>query len=195
MYGIIINVEQIVHKLTVERMTQMEKKMQVPTAEVQWFEVNPQTIDEKLFQESRSDEKQEMVRLLILEAFAELRINPERYGRAYETMLPKKTWGSKQVEDLQKMASKLGDHMANWTELAFEWAQRISNGETWESVCEENTADWYRLVVWKNGDSYKLIGGSIHDFIDCSATSIGKIDMNSKSWTIYCVPMVVRYAK
>ena len=48
----------------------------------------------------------------------------------------------------------------NWTEQALEWAQRISNGETWESICDNSdTANCLRLVAWEN-NYYRLIGDS-----------------------------------
>ena len=34
--------------------------------------------------------------------------------------------------------------MADWVEQAFEWAQRISNGESWKTIC--NDADTAKLI-------------------------------------------------
>lgn len=123
------------------------------------FEVNPSEINRKLFYTKRKDEKQERTRQLILEAFAEVDANPERYAKPFKTLMPEKTWGSKTVKELEKLANSLGNHLADWVEQAMEWAQRIANGETWEAVCNEpDTAKWYRLVKWKN--SYRIVGGS-----------------------------------
>lgn len=105
----------------------------VPT-EDQAFEVNPQTINQSLFQKERKDRRQEETRQLILEAFAKVKSNPKKYGRKFKTMMPKKTWRSKTVEELKQLACKLGDHNADWVEQALEWAQRICNGESWEAV-------------------------------------------------------------
>ena len=104
---------------------------QVPTDD-QWFEVNPRAINQSLFQKKRKDERQEKTRKLILEAFAEVKSSPEKYGKKFKTMMPKKTWTSKTVEELKQLACKLGDHNADWVEQALEWAQRICNGESWE---------------------------------------------------------------
>ena len=77
------------------------KVAQVPT-EDQWFEVNPQTINQSLFKKNRKDERQERTRKLILEAFAEVKSSPEKYGRKFKTMMPKKTWTSKTVAELKQ---------------------------------------------------------------------------------------------
>ena len=132
---------------------------QTPT-EGKWFEVNPSAIDQNLFKEKRSDSKQEKTRLLILDAFEELKKHPER-NHAFRTFIPKKTWeGPKSIGELKKIASQLGNHMADWVEQALEWAQRIENGEAWKEICNKpDTANWYRLVVWKNGYA-RLVGGS-----------------------------------
>ena len=74
--------------------------------------------------------------------------------------MPEKTWESKTVGEPKELASRLGDHNADWVEQALEWAQRIANGETWEAVCnEDDTANWHRLIVWK-GFSCHIVGGS-----------------------------------
>ncbi|MBO5412766.1 MAG: hypothetical protein J6A29_00385 [Clostridia bacterium] len=173
--------------------TTTTKVAQKPTEDV-WFEVKPQTIDQKLFEKKKKDNRQEEMRQLILEAFAEMKDNPEKYGKNFKTMMPKKTWSSQTVEQFKKMASRLGDHNAVWVEQALEWAQRIANGESWESVCNnKDTANWYRLVVWKNGQS-RLVGGSaiFHDSSPASHVyycddSYGHFSLN------YTVPLVVLY--
>lgn len=172
--------------------TTTAKVAQKPTEDA-WFEVKPQAIDQKLFAKKRKDNRQEATRLLILEAFAEMKDNPEKYGKNFKTMMPKKTWSSRTVAQLKEMASKLGDHNADWVEQALEWAQRIANGESWEGICNaKDTANWYRLVVWKNGYAL-LVGGSV-----CGSTNIPASD-------VYCnvcnvdgslgstVPLVVLY--
>jgi len=137
------------------------KVAQKPTEDA-WFEVKPQTIDQKLFQNKRKDKNQEEIRKWILEAFLEMKNNP-KYGRNFKTMMPKKEWKLKTAGGLKELACKLGDHNANWVEQAFEWAQQISNGESWESVCNNpDTANWHRLVVWKDGYN-RIIGGSVYE--------------------------------
>ena len=165
----------------------------VPT-EDQWFEVNLQDINQSLFEKEKKDGRQEKTRKLILEAFAEAKRKPEKYGRKFKTMMPKKTWTDKTVKELRQLAWELGDHNADWVEQALEWAQRICNGESWEAVCNNaDTANWYRLVVWKNGYA-RLVGGSR----DCS-------DYNPASYVYdlncgyggfdFTVPLVVLYEK
>ncbi len=132
--------------------------VQVPT-EGKWFEVNPMAIDQSLFSQPRNDSRQEWTRQIILEAFAEMK-NASKYARPFKTMMPEKEWKVKTVSELKEMACHLGDHMADWVEQALEWAQRIANGETWKAVCNEpDTANWYRLVIWKSGYA-RIVGGS-----------------------------------
>lgn len=161
-----------------------------------WFKVNPKTIDQKLFQNQREDEKQEEMRLIILEAFDMLKSNPKKYGRTFETMIPNKLWDEMSVKNLKILARNLGDHIANWVEQAFEWAQRICNGESWEDVCnKKDTALFWRLVVWK--DNYtKRVGGSYLSggYFNNSPSYISE---DSYEDTDYVrgngVPLVVRY--
>lgn len=170
------------------------KVAQVPT-EDQWFEVNPQTINQSLFKKKRKDERQERTRKLILEAFAEVKSSPEKYGRKFKTMMPKKTWTSKTVAELKQLACEFGNHNADWVEQALEWAQRICNGESWEAVCNNaDTANWYRLVVWKNGYA-RLVGGSRHDDNYFPASDDLSDDYFSFNSFDNTVPLVVLYEK
>lgn len=162
-------------------------------AEGLWFEVNPKAINQKLFQEERKDSNQEETRQLILEAFAELKDHPKKYGRVFETMILRKEGGSEKVGDLKKMACKFGDHNINWVEQALEWAQRISNGEPWENICNKrDTANWYRLVVWKDAHS-KFIGGSTRCESNKPATNVNKYDLEDNNVIDHTVPVSVRY--
>ena len=160
----------IVEKHFANETTEVARKAEEPTeksnevaetpTEGKWFEVNPLTIDRNLFSEKREDSRQEETRKLILKALAEVDAKPERYARKFKTLIPAKTWDSKPVKKFRELACKLGDHMADWVEQALEWAQRIANGETWGTVCNDpDTANFYRLVVWKNGYAW-LVGGS-----------------------------------
>lgn len=170
------------------------KVAQVPT-EGQWFEVNPQTINQSLFKNKRKDERQERTRKLILEAFAEVKSSPEKYGRKFKTMMPKKTWTSKTVAELKQLACEFGNHNADWVEQSLEWAQRICNGESWEAVCNKaDTANCYRLVVWKNGYA-RLVGGSHNDNNYSPASDISNNDYISFNRLNYTVPLVVLYEK
>ena len=158
-----------------------------------WFEVKPQAIDQKLFEKKRNNKRQEETRQLILEAFAEMKNNPEKYGKNFKTRMPQKRWSSKTAAQLIEMASNLGDHNANWVEQALEWAQRIANGESWEAICnDKDTADWYRLVVWKKGKAWR-VGGSVHDDSDSSASNVDDYGYLDGCSLYNAVPLVVLY--
>ena len=170
------------------------KVAKIPT-EGEWFEVKPQTIDQNLFKDERINPKQEETRQLILEAFAEMKHKPKKYGRNFKTMMIKKKWTSKTIRELKLIACIMRDHNANWIEQALEWAQRISNGESWESICNDaDLSKYYRLVVWKNGKN-KIIGGSIRAY-DCGSASDISVEDYGEHYSLnYTVPLVVRYDK
>ena len=169
-----------------------QKIAQVPTRG-KWFEVKPLSIDQKLFETKRKDIRQETTRQLILEAFAEMKEKPEKYGKNFKTMMRKKTWSSKTVAQLKEVASNLGDHNADWVEQALEWAQRIANGESWETICNyKDTAKYYRLVVWKNG-YVRLVGGSTNNHDYNPASRVGDIDCYDDHGLYSTVPLVVSY--
>lgn len=174
--------------------TTTSKVAQKPT-EDEWFEVNPLTIDQKLFEEKRNNKMQEATRQLILEAFVEMKNNPEKYGKNFKTMIPKKEWESKTVAELKELACKLGDHNADWIEQALEWAQRIANGESWKSICNDaDTANWHRLVVWKNGYA-RLVGGSVDLGENVPASDAVSAYFDSDKYLDCGVPLVVLYEK
>lgn len=168
----------------------------VPT-EGKWFEVKPLSIDQELFEGERKNKSQEETRQLILEAFEEMSKHPEKYTKKFRTMMPKKEQKEEwiTVEKLKKMARELGDHNANWVEQALEWAQRIANGESWEQLCNKcDTANWYRIVVWKSGN-VRLVGGSVcyvnHSIARATSISLEEFD-NYREFQ-FAVPLVVSY--
>ncbi|MGN1299578.1 MAG: hypothetical protein ACI4UE_06335 [Candidatus Scatovivens sp.] len=170
--------------------------VQKPT-EDKWFEVKPHAINQKLFKNKREDERQETTRLLIIEAFVEMNAYPEKYGRNFKTMMPKKEWETKTVAELKEMACKLGDHNADWVEQALEWAQRISNGESWESICNDiDTANWHRLVVWRNGFC-NLVGGSVNrsTIYQVPSSFVDYFNFHALDNVNYVIPLVVLYEK
>lgn len=126
------------------------------------FVVKPVKINRSLFSEERDNEEQEKLRKLILQAFDRLDNEPKKYRRTFYTFKPEKTWVEPQtVCQLRKMACKMGDHLTDWVEFALEQAQRIHNGESWESICNiPDTLNYNRLIVWKDG-SYRIVGGSV----------------------------------
>lgn len=160
-----------------------------------WFEVDPLGIDQQIFQKRRSNKKEEKTRKLILEAFYELKMNPQKYGRKFRTMMPNRRGKLEVVEDFKMLAHKVGDHMADWVEQCLEWAQRIANGESWKSICQEaDTANYYRLVIWKDG-RVRLVGGSrIHSRECPGATDVGNNSYDSTDRVnAYTIPLVVDY--
>lgn len=162
---------------------------QTPT-EGKLFEVRPADIDQRLFSERKFDQRQEMTRQLILEAFAEMK-NNSKYARPFKTLMPEKTWDVKYVSELKEIACHLGDHMADWVEQALEWAQRIANGETWKAVCNApDTANWYRLIEWKNGYT-RLVGGSRKSVFNSPASDVYHGDCYPNDVLGCTVPLVV----
>lgn len=180
--------EEISEKVTTETFMQAPK-------ENEWFDVNPLGISKELFQEKRKDEKQEKTRQLILEAFEKMEKNPQMYGRKFKTMIPEKTWQSKTIIDLHKMSSSIGDRMADWVEQALEWAQRISNGETWEALCNaRDTANYYRAILYKD-QAVHIVGGSLLQNGYEAASFINGYGFY-ESYVLYStVPLVVLYER
>ena len=156
-----------------------------------WFEVNPLNINQQLFKKEREDLRQETIRKLILEAFAEVKKNPEKYA-PFQTMMPEKTWSSKTMTELKELAESLGDCIADWVHQSLEWTQRIANGETWEAVCNEaDTANWYRAVLWKDGYVHQ-VGGSRNHHCDVPASYVHD-SYTSDNCLSVAVPLVVKY--
>ena len=182
----------IVEKHFANQATSEEKtKVAQKPTEGEWFQVNPGAINQELFQTKRNNKRQEETRQLILEAFAKVKENPEKYGKPFKTMMPEKTWSYKMVGELKELAKSLGNHNADWVEQALEWAQRIQNGETWEEICNEpDTANWYRLVVWKDGYA-RLVGGSRKHDNNIPASDVNYINYSSSIKFYDTVPLVV----
>lgn len=159
----------------------------------EWFKVKPLSIDQRLFRERREDESQEETRQLIVEAFEQLEANPQKYRKNFKTLIPSKKWAYASVADLKDLACHDGDHNADWVEQALEWAQRITNGESWKAVCNDiDTTEWYRAVVWKNG-MIRIIGGSDADCsFDTPASNLGSI-CNDKCILNTTVPLIASY--
>lgn len=164
-----------------------------PKVKGKYFNVIPNSIDRSLFQEKRANAQQEWTRQIIEEAFDEVDKYPEKYAKAFKVMIPEKMWSFKTVRELKKLAKNLGNHIANWVEQALVWAQRISNGETWEAICNDpDTEKWYRLVEWKNG-YYRLVGGSVNGLVVHPASYVRLDACNGCDSIIDAVPAVVCY--
>jgi len=164
----------------------------VPT-EGKWFRVNPLAIDQNLFKEKRKDDSQERTRWHILRAFRALKEHPER-NKEFKTLIPEKTWEKMIVCRFDVEAEQLGGHMADWIEQALEWAQRIANGETWESLCNEaDTANWYRLVVWRDGYAQRVGGSRKVDRFNTPASEVFSFYCYRDEIVDNIVPLVVAY--
>ena len=156
------------------------------------FEVNPLGIDRSKFEKPMSNRKQEWTRQIIQKAFAEVDKHPEKYASAFYTLMPEKKWnGLKTVAELNAYANDLDGQMADWVEQALEWAQRLFNGESWETICNNaDTANWYRVILWKNG-CYRLVGGSRNNNNNNPASDVNNNDYNSNNRINNTVPLVV----
>lgn len=140
---------------SVERFTVSEESQVAETPTVgKRFLINPKEINKVLFEVPREDTMQEWARSIILQAFEEVENNPKyKGGKEFFTMIPEKTWtqGVK-VWELVAVAKEVGGQVTDWVEMALEWAQRLSNGETWEKLSNRfDTVPCCRLIVWKTG--------------------------------------------
>lgn len=154
--------------------------------------INPTKINQAIFAEKRSDKRQEWVRNTILDAFRVMKRNV-RYGRSFNPIIPEKNWTIKSVRELRELSRTLGDHMADWVELAFTWAQRIAGGEPWEMVCNSaDTEQFYRLAIWKDGKP-RLIGGSWMDDNYRPSTSVSVYYCEENDTFHGTVPLVISY--
>jgi len=161
--------------------------------EGKWFAVNPKNIDRRLFEEKREDSQQEWTRKQILEAFKEIKQNPKRYEKGFETLMPKKTWNIATFQDLEELAYEKGDGCADWIVQAVEWAQRIQNGETWEELCNmPDTANWCRLILWKD-ECPRIVGASRQRDMRNSATEIFPYSCSWNDRPPHVVPLIVRF--
>lgn len=143
------------------------------------FEVKPKSINQERFQEMRRNPKQERTRRMILDAFTEVKYNPEKYAKTFKTMRPKKTYAGYTLGPMKLWAKNVGGHITDWVEQALEWAQRIDNGEEWAAICNyTDPSDWYRLIRWQDGD-YRLVGGSIVARNYLPASAIHSLDYYS----------------
>lgn len=168
---------------------QVEKRIQRPI-EGKWFDVNPETINKKIYKRRRNDVKQEQTRQFILEAFKEVECNPNRYAAPFRTIMPEKTWSAINFEKSQNVAKQLQGYMADWVEQGLEWAQRIDNGESWESVSNEaDKANWYRIVMWKNG-KLRLVGGACLNNSNYSASDVCDFDFDLNNEFFDAVPLI-----
>ena len=158
------------------------------------FNVDPNSINWKLFEEKRTDDEQEKTRQMIINAFHEMNRYPKQYKKTFKTILPAKTFDAKNVKEIKAMANGVGDHIADWVEQALELAQRISNGESWEDICNKpDDAPFFRWIKWINNGGV-LIGGVSGKWRGYSF-SASKITYYRFAYHLFkvAVPLVVSY--
>lgn len=172
-----------------------ERKPIIGPLEGYWYPVKPFEINKALFQNPRKDLKQEDTRRRIIQAFKKIEKEPSKYERGFETMIPIKRWDMLDMKSLKRNAVLLGDRMTNLIEQYLEWAQRISNGEEWETLCNvRDTTKHYRIVVGETGETY-IIGGSLVDEVERTATNIQNCAGCNLYILEYAVPSVVKYER
>lgn len=146
------------------------RKVVEPPTRDKWFKVDPKKINWELFEEKRQDPEQEATRDLINRARCSLKSNPELYGRKFETKrVYDNPWRKYPAELEARVYEQTKRKIALIPEQAFEIAQRISNGETWEELCNNpDTEKYSRLVAGMGGcgftghfndGEYYLFGG------------------------------------
>lgn len=160
--------EELISKLNELEEIKSKSRINLRTIEVaqkptvgKCFSVDPNSIDQDLFTEERTDIVfEESVRLQILKAFEEVRNNPQRYSKKFKTFIPEKKWGGRTVRELKEMAIEKGGTLTDIVDQRLEWAQRIQNGESWYEVCRmQDPIEWCRLVA-SGKDSYEyMVGG------------------------------------
>ena len=186
-------VEAILKEYLSKEKTKQEPKIIIKPTEGVPFEVNPLGIDRTIFQEERNDPRQERTRYFIREAFKNLDKKPKKYGKPFKTLMPQKNWDVKTFSELKDLASHIGDHMADWVEQSLEWAQRLSNGETWEDVCNNvDSAKWYRLVKGMHG-YIRIVGGSLERCYGDPAANVFGGTPSRDEFLGFTVPLVVLY--
>ncbi len=174
-----------VHVKSVQAAEQSNEEMQTDGTPC---EVDITTVDRQLFENKRDDQKQEKLRLLIVEALTEADKNPAY--RCFSNMIPKKTWESKRAGQLEEIANKWGGHTTDWVEWALEFAQRITNGESWEKLCnEKDTLDWYRVIRWKDGNM-KMVGGSLENNDSDAPADVGAEKWHKERLVAGAVPLI-----
>lgn len=170
----------------------MQNNVKKPV-EGEWFEVKPAHIDQKMFDQERSDWRQERTRRLIKAAFYQLEATPEYY-QSFKTLIPSKDWNGKTVSELKEIANAKGDRMADWFEQALEWAQRIFNGETWEAVCNQPDDITHSRMIFEGKARIGLVGGKKGTKNATSATDYTTHGYIEKRKFFDAVPLIVSYS-
>ncbi len=160
------------------------------------FEVKFFSINQDKFKRKRKDPKQEELRQEILKAFTEVARNPERYALPFKTIIAEGMWQTpREFEFLKEYAKTMGDHNADWVEQSLEWAQRISNGESWKKLCNKrDTTKWYRLVEGPNGELWQVGGSAEKDIKEVSYSCTYRYELRpTLRYISMTAPLIVVY--
>lgn len=177
---------EIVKKFFEDKAEELVSSLRIAATpkEGELFIVSPSKIDKALFLKERENVRQETVRKIILKAIGEMEKNP-KYQAQFATLVPVKNWNTVNMSQFSVVANCYGGTVSNWCEQALEWAQRISNGESWEKICnQQDTLNRCRLVLWRD-NRYRIIGGAQES----------SADNNNSPATIIAVPDILLATK
>ncbi len=118
------------------------------------------------------------------------------HGKRFKAILPEKWWTIESPTEFNMLAYQMGGHLADETELALIWGQKIHDGTTLEELnsMPDDQHKWYRIVAGNEG-GYKRVGGST-EAGDCEVPQtyvqeknygIGELSDEDR----YCVPIVI----
>lgn len=126
------------------------------------FKIEFGGIKRRFFETERKEKKEEATRQFILECLEMAEKNPELYERFY-ILIPKWEWVYKSrysEDEFQNYPLRVCGKQTDWVESGLMIAYRISNGESWDSIChEKDNIDKPRVIKWKN-DELILSGGA-----------------------------------
>ena len=167
-----------------ETLQTRERKAQ-PPREDEWFEVKPKTIDRSLFESERSDEYEEEVREWIRWAFEQVEKEPQKYAEQFETIISKTAY-MKYITSSTMEHLMYEFHHTDIVEQLLEWAQRISNGETWEAVCNDKETAVREVL------NLSPIGKKCFLWLSCASTLINQEEMKDYRIRKSALPSIIR---
>ena len=125
------------------------------------FLVDPTKIDWEIIERLKvwSDAEEITIFQLISEA-KEKAINDPKYTKPFELLIPPQTSDAEVVvSSFESIAKENGGDLADWIDLSFMWAYKLSYSEI--NLQDPDTNKWHRVVKGKNG--YLLVGGSTEE--------------------------------
>lgn len=126
----------------------------------EWFLVDIDTFNMHLFVEKREDIDQEVARQRILQAIE--KVQSTNSPKKFQTKVPLKTWnGFLSKDQLSIILNKSNERVASETVQFLEWGQRLSNGESWEDLCNNpDDNNYLRVISVGKGDYFMVVGGT-----------------------------------